>query len=179
MDAFVFAQTDSTGQKITLIVFGLVAVAAALALLTAWYWRITDPARRGAPGGRRGPDARDPGGAPDGGSDNASGEPATEVVDADQTRILDRSQLSPDAAPKKPAEPDIIDLRHDAPAAAPETRPLVADPTGEIPVEAPPSDPTIIDVDAIEAARDAAGTTGAHDEGIDFEDWLALAEEDS
>ena len=34
---------DSTGQRITFIVIGLIVAALALAILTAWYYRVTDP----------------------------------------------------------------------------------------------------------------------------------------
>ncbi len=40
------AQEDSTGQRITLIVIGLLLAALMLAILTAWYYRVTDPGPR-------------------------------------------------------------------------------------------------------------------------------------
>ncbi len=42
----ILGQLDATGRTVTSIVLALVGVAAALALLTAWYWRSTDPRRR-------------------------------------------------------------------------------------------------------------------------------------
>lgn len=52
-------QEDSTGQRITFIVIGLLLVALLLAILTAWYYRVTDPGprqgrRQGGAGGSRG-----------------------------------------------------------------------------------------------------------------------------
>jgi hypothetical protein len=41
--AFQLAAKDSTGQRITLIVIGLLLAALALAFLTVWYYRVTDP----------------------------------------------------------------------------------------------------------------------------------------
>lgn len=46
--AVVFAveATDGTGDRIRLIIIGLLLVAALLAGLTVWYWRRTDPRKR-------------------------------------------------------------------------------------------------------------------------------------
>jgi len=41
--AFQLAAEDSTGQRITLIVISLLLAALALAFLTVWYYRVTDP----------------------------------------------------------------------------------------------------------------------------------------
>lgn len=38
--------TDRASRNITLVIVGLLLIALALALLTAWYWRKTDPRRR-------------------------------------------------------------------------------------------------------------------------------------
>lgn len=44
--AVLLGQEDSTGQRITFIVIGLLLVALLLAILTAWYYRVTDPGPR-------------------------------------------------------------------------------------------------------------------------------------
>jgi hypothetical protein len=198
MNALVFAQTDSTGQKVTLIVFALVAAAAALALLTAWYWRITDPALRDGEahgrGGRR--NRRKP--PPDPSVDPGAASPPQPVqadeigAAADHTRLMTRSDILdqaqvPDASPDQP-RPEVIDLRAssvDPKAARSES---ADDTTGEIrPSSAPRaarSDQSeeVIDLDRVDAQTRASseiGPAGAHDQGIDFEEWLALAEDES
>ncbi len=204
MTALMLAQTDSTGQKVTLIVFGLVAVAAALALLTAWYWRATDPdGRNGATRGRGGQRRRvtlDPEPSPDTGVDPPPSpsspltvEDGVEFAD-DQTRLLDRSEILGNAQPTSPSaptttqqQPDVIDLRAQAdPGNRDETR-STTDATGEIQSDdseqstsqdrPPPTDGSVLDLDSIDA--ESSGPAGAHDDGIDFDDWLAMAEEES
>jgi hypothetical protein len=56
---------DSTGQRITLIVIGLLLAALALAVLTAWYYRVTDPGPRQKRSSKRS------GGSSDGGGDTS------------------------------------------------------------------------------------------------------------
>ena len=56
--ALLIAAEDSTAQKVTLIVIGLILATLALAVLTVWYYRITDPGPRPAAGGQ------DPGNGP-------------------------------------------------------------------------------------------------------------------
>ncbi|MGI9610027.1 MAG: hypothetical protein ACR2NL_07010 [Acidimicrobiia bacterium] len=192
MTALLIAQTDSTGQKVTLIVFALVAVAAALALLTAWYWRVTDPALRNGEargqGGRRRPKEAEPEPTPDPG-----GAARTESVgtvggelSTDDTRLLKRSDILPSTEP--PVEPDVIDLRADPTVAGGRQDSGPADDvTGEIEIgvigqpssRGVPVDPEhpVLDVDEVEAVE--TGPAGAHDAGIDFDEWLALAEEES
>lgn len=53
--ALQFAAEDSTGQKITLIVIGLLLAALALAFLTVWYYRVTDPGPSHRKSARNGP----------------------------------------------------------------------------------------------------------------------------
>lgn len=198
MNALVFAQTDSTGQKVTLIVFGLVAVAAALALLTAWYWRITDPALRDGEaqgrGGRRNrkkpqPEpSNDPGAASPPQSVRAEENGAAE----DHTRVMTRSDIldqapAPDAR-SDPPRPEVIDLRAGSPDPREARSESADDTTGEIRLSNAPraarSDRSedVIDVDRVDAQSRASseiGPVGAHDQGIDFEEWLALAEDES
>jgi hypothetical protein len=201
MTALMLAQTDSTGQKVTLIVFGLVAVAAALALLTAWYWRVTDPVPRngasGGRGGRRRRTASEP--SPDlGGGSKSSPTLATttsnrpEFAD-DKTRLFERSEILDPTAPSDPPapsvshpQPEVIDLRADAPAGDPDQARTAEEVTGEIQLggtKQPTSDrrqnlshDPVLDLDSIDAK--APGSAGAHDDGIDFDDWLALADEE-
>jgi hypothetical protein len=48
------AEADETRQTVTLLIASLIGIAVALALLTVWYWRYTDPRRRhrrGVPAG--------------------------------------------------------------------------------------------------------------------------------
>jgi hypothetical protein len=204
MTALMLAQTDSTGQKVTLIVFGLVAVAAALALLTAWYWRKTDPgARDGATRGRGGQRRRiitDPEPSPDPGVDpptSASSRPAATdgaVSTLDQTRLLNRSEIldrtpdeSPSAPPTNQPQPDVIDLRSDTSPGNRDGARSADDATGEMELDdsqqstsrdrLPDTDSSTLDLDSIDA--ETPGSAGAHDDGIDFDEWLAMAEEES
>ncbi|MFW2382193.1 MAG: hypothetical protein ACN4GZ_10580 [Acidimicrobiales bacterium] len=193
MTALLIAQTDSTGQKVTLIVFALVAVAAALALLTAWYWRVTDPALRNdearGRGGRRRPKKAEPEPDPEpepGGMARArSGRPDSSQPSTDETRLLKRSDILQPTEPQ--AEPDVIDLRAETAVAHSRSGGPADDNTGELDVghvgqpldqEDPKvSDSAVLDIDAVEALEESPA--GAHDAGIDFDEWLALAEEES
>lgn len=179
-----FAQTDATGRTISWIVFALVAVAAALALLTAWYWRVTDPAKRqesakGGRGPRRRRDAEpdpEPNPAPVGDLNPPvipqSSVPSTEPP-TDNTRVLTRSDI---LEPKISQPPQIIDLRADEPE-------VLAEPTIAQGLETAAdvvAEETVVDLIELEAQPSQTDhVPGAHDSGIDFNDWLALAEEDS
>jgi hypothetical protein len=200
MTALVFAQTDSTGQKVTLIVFALVAVAAALALLTAWYWRITDPAlRNGDARGRGGRRNRtrpepEPSTDPDAASPEAPLRTDNRDTSADHTRLLNRSDILEQAQNPNAPQPrtDVIDLRDPSPDTSSVGPGSVVDSDGEIEVtgiepaagqdrRAEPSG-AVLDLDSVDQASidtEQKGSMGAHDDGIDFDEWLALAEEDS
>ncbi len=205
MLALMFAQTDNTGRTVTMIVFALVAVAAALALLTAWYWRITDPSRReqgsNGRGGKRRTVQPEPEPEPEAGPSaglhpdrttevdkrSTTGTPTTAAIDfppdegagVDPTRVLRRSDILDGAAPDQ----RVIDLRTppdvDTPAATPAAESLgVQTPSAA-------SDEPMIDltephpVDDVEPERvEVSAASGAHDAGMSFEDWLALSEED-
>jgi len=221
MAALLLAQTDTTGRTITLIVFGLVSVAAALALLTAWYWRVTDPTKRrkrtpagqvnherqgdDGRGGRRRAEAPEP--APDDAPrqpriavnstpaeaadyDPQASEPSSAEPSSDATRVMRRAEIldhTQSAAPQR----RVIDLRTPAAAepAPHEASELASESmmhTESVPAESVPAD--MIDLtDSHDeppsqppegAPRVEVASGGAHDAGLSFDDWLALAEED-
>ncbi len=67
----------------------------------------------------------------------------------------------------EPPAPPVADTRSD---------------TDSLPLEEETVDGPVIDLTRLEAEaqiEDASAATGAHDNGMDFDDWLALAEEDS
>ncbi len=197
--ALVLAQIDATRRTITAIVFALLAVAAALALLTAWYWRITDPRRQGGP--KRTPPPRrrraDRGSPPEvdpspGGATaipTSVGAPPLTAPGKDQTRVMDRNAIldgpqAPEARGSTSAP--IIHQPPVSPASAPEAN--IDPPEATIDLREPdlrepdrresdrrettppsPSDHTPI--------RGRVGS-GAHDEGLSLEEWLASGEED-
>lgn len=183
--ALVLAQIDATRRTITAVVFALLAVAAALALLTAWYWRITDPRRQG--GSKKTPPPRrrraDRGSSPkaDPSPGGASAAPATaspasgSVAGKDQTRLMNRdaildSSQSPEA---QGTSPPVI---HQPPAAQPKVPETTIDLRES---ESHPSDrrPTNAASPPGQSARGRVAS-GAHDEGLSLEEWLALGEED-
>lgn len=148
------AQLDATGRTITSIVLALVGVAAALALLTAWYWRRTDPHQRvDAPPNPPARRLRAPNPGPsDGPRPGGTTEPGgTE----DPTRVRDRT------APHD---------GEDGGSAGSTTAGHEGDEVRSTP-EAP------VDVDAVIDLRD---TSPDDDEGeLSFDEWLELAEDDS
>ncbi len=181
------AQTDATGRTISWIVFGLVAVAAALALLTAWYWRVTDPAKRkdsanGGGGPRRRRREVDP--EPDPGPADhlvapviPRSEGPVDGPPTDHTRVLTRSDI---LEPKVSQPPQIIDLRSEPEPAADAIQ--RADPAADVEPDGSAEvavDESVVDLTELEGADQAESVVGAHDDGMDFDDWLALAEEDS
>ena len=177
------AQTDSTGRTISWIVFALVAVAAALALLTAWYWRVTDPAKRqessnrgGGPRKRRS-EAPDPEPISPPSNDMTPPVIPTGTVPAagstpDQTRVLTRADI---LEPKVSNPPPVIDLRVTTPEPAEPARSQDRfEPSPE-----PAENETVINLVELETEDPSVtAASGAHDNGMDFDDWLALAEED-
>ncbi len=210
----VLAQIEATRRTVTAVVFGLIAVAAALALLTAWYWRVTDPRRDGSskqtpPPRRKGREEQAP--EPDGPSggevnpseDADSDHPMERVPGAgpDQTRVMDRERIldldsAEVSAQPPPAPPRSADLgpssasdgpaqKRPSPAVASQQDPLVTEPPEAVtsPVvisEEAPGKPEIDlrSVGAPGANRRKDGPKGAHDDGVSFDEWLALAEDD-
>lgn len=191
MSAVQLAQLDATGRTVTLIVFGLLAVATALALLTAWYWRVTDP-RRSDRGSKPTPPGRPPGrqppatDGPDGDRGAPPDTPATSpeaAAVADQTRVFDRqaivSHTEPSTEPPGDGDPS---PSADTVPEPPESRtPPPATPPPDQQRSSPPlHDETIIDLR--DAPRPEPSTrdrrTAENESGLTFEEWLALAEED-
>lgn len=190
MSAVQVAQLDATGRTVTLIVLGLLAVATALALLTAWYWRITDP-RRSDTGSKPTPPGKPPGSEPpaadgpdDGRSESLDGAPASEADSpADQTRVFDRqaivSRPEPSNQPPVGGDPSSPAATVPAPPRDQESPPRTSRPD-EQDASPPDHDETIIDL------RDSPQTeptpqerrTAENESGLTFEEWLALAEED-
>ena len=192
--ALVLAQIDATRRTITAIVFALLAIAAALALLTAWYWRITDHRRQGGskrtpPPGRRSID-RDSSPEVDpspGGVTAIPGSVGAAPLTApgkDQTRVMDRSA--------------ILDGPQAAEAFSSTRAPIIHQPTGstargsETKVDIPEATIDLREPDRRESDRSETTPpsppdhtpvrgrvgSGAHDEGLSLEEWLASGEED-
>ena len=192
--ALVLAQIDATRRTITAIVFALLAVAAALALLTAWYWRVTDPRRQG--GSKRTPPPRrrgvDRGSSPEvdpapGGATAAPASAGPSPLTApgkDQTRVMDRNAIldGPQAAEVfSSTSAPIIHQPTGSTARGPETKVDLPEATIDLREPdrrksdrretTPPSPPDHNPV------RGRVGS-GAHDEGLSLEEWLASGEED-
>lgn len=116
--ALQLAAEDSTGQKITLIVIGLLLAALALAFLTVWYYRVTDPGpsqhkRRGGP--------PSPSGGP---GSSSSRSPSTaswkDRLSGFSLPTLPVRSSKPDVSSAKPSE---VGARATAPVSAPGSSP--------------------------------------------------------
>jgi hypothetical protein len=153
----ILGQLDATGRTVTSIVLALVGVAAALALLTAWYWRKTDPHKRidtppNPPAVRRKAPAPDPSDDPRPGAStgNATSSPAPATVSGDQTTVLERSAVLGDDLPAEtPPAPDTHGLADE------------------------------VATDDIIDLRQPSGDEEADHGELTFDEWLELAEEDS
>ncbi len=194
--ALVLAQIDATRRTITAIVFALLAVAAALALLTAWYWRITDPRRQGGskktpPPRRRGVDRGSspevdpaPGGAT--AAPASVGDPPVTAPGKDQTRVMNRNAILDGSQASESHNATSAPIIHQPPA--PEAK------VPEATIDLRQSD--LRQSDLRESDRRQSNRrqstpsspphtpvhgrvgSGAHDEGLSLEEWLSSGEED-
>lgn len=188
LQAQLLAATDSTGQRITLIVIGLLLAALALAVLTAWYYRITDPGpRQPKPGRGLG---RNPGGGT-AGTDNPKPRPgpgwkarlsnmavpaaddefsdsgtlgspssatASDKVSLEGGQYLDLTEIPRDDGVTNVGSPRSLDLRQPAPLKDPD----------ELAASTPA---TSVPVSGIGSKQSAAQA-----EGLSFDEWLADVE---
>jgi hypothetical protein len=150
----IFGQLDATGRTVTSIVLALVGVAAALALLTAWYWRSTDPRRRvDSPPNPPARPLRVP--APGPFDDPHPGGSAKPARTEDRTEVGERSAIH-DTADSRSAESTATDRVADDVAASVDDRAGVDD---------------VIDL------REAS--PGDLEGELSFDEWLELADDDS